>query len=322
VRQPPRPARDTRAMDLAEVADELYGGPLADFIATRAARAKEAKADGDKTLGAEIAALRKPTTAAWAVNMAMRESPDEIERVLALGDALREAQASLDGAELRELIGQRQALVSAVVSRVRAITRELGHPIAEAIASDVEQTFRAAMADPDAATAVRSRQLTSPISASGLGGVDLSTVVGTLRTPARSPKPARTQKSGTTGDDDAAEAERAEAERAEAERAKAELADARERAKEAKQAAAEADDDLRTAERAVAAVELEAADLRKKIADLRAQLEQAEDDLGDSERDLAAARKSVQRADRLATDARRAADRAEKAVDDLQPTSR
>ena len=72
---------------------------------------KAARADGDKALAAAIGKLRKPSTSAWAINMFVRSSTDEVEKLLDLGAAFRQAQDELDGAELRELSKQRQALV-------------------------------------------------------------------------------------------------------------------------------------------------------------------------------------------------------------------
>jgi hypothetical protein len=292
-------------MDLVGVAEELYGGSLADFIDARTRFAKEARAAGDKDLATEIAALRKPSTAAWSVNMVMRSASDEIERVLSLGDALREAQQNLDGPELRELIKQRQALIGAVVSRVREVARGLGRPISDPVATEVEQTFRAAMASRAAADAVRSGRLTASIPTTA--DLDLSTLVA--RVPLDQESSKGDERRRTAADARAAIARERE------------LAAARTRTKEAVRAAGEAEDDLRAAERAVAAAELEAADLRTKIDELRKRLQEAEDDLADSAREVASARASVVSAVKIVAEARRAADEAKGAVERLEGTT-
>src|SRR6185437_4179733 len=84
---------------LLEVADELYALPLDRFTPERDARAKAAK--GDKDLVAALKALRKPSLAAWVVNLLVRREAGQVEQVLAIGAALREAQEGMDGAELR-----------------------------------------------------------------------------------------------------------------------------------------------------------------------------------------------------------------------------
>ena len=48
-----------------EAADELYGVPPGDFVATRNAHAALAKADGDGAAARAIAGLRKPNQAGW-----------------------------------------------------------------------------------------------------------------------------------------------------------------------------------------------------------------------------------------------------------------
>ena len=63
-------------MDLDEVADELYAVPPEEFVALRTTRQDEAKADGDKALAKEIGALPKPSAAAWACNLLVREQRD------------------------------------------------------------------------------------------------------------------------------------------------------------------------------------------------------------------------------------------------------
>ena len=64
-------------MDINEVTDELYGLEPADFVEIRTARAKQARADGDRALANKIAALRRPTTVAWMVNILARERAED-----------------------------------------------------------------------------------------------------------------------------------------------------------------------------------------------------------------------------------------------------
>ena len=82
-------------MELSAVAAELYALLPSEFIAARGARAKEAKASGDTELAARIGRLPKPTATAWAINLLARSGAPELEELLGLGAALREAQAGL-----------------------------------------------------------------------------------------------------------------------------------------------------------------------------------------------------------------------------------
>lgn len=162
---------------LADVAYELYGMPPEDFTATRDARARQARTEGDRDLAAAIKALRRPSAAAWAVNALVRAHPAEVERLLDLGEALREAQAALDGAELRALDKQQRQVLAAVRRRAQAVLADAGHRMSEAVARQVEQTLKAGMADAEAATAVRSGMLVTDLESTGFGPVDLTGAV-------------------------------------------------------------------------------------------------------------------------------------------------
>ncbi|MFZ2174352.1 MAG: hypothetical protein WAW17_10000, partial [Rhodococcus sp. (in: high G+C Gram-positive bacteria)] len=79
-------------MTLDDVADELYGLDPGEFVEARKARVAAAKQDGDRDLATAIGKLRKPTTVGWLVNLLARQLPHEIDSLLALGEALRDAQ--------------------------------------------------------------------------------------------------------------------------------------------------------------------------------------------------------------------------------------
>src|SRR5688572_11126459 len=72
---------------LLEIADNLYALALGDFTPARDARAKELKGT---ELAAPVKALRKPSLAAWVVNLLVRRDAAQVTQVLDLGTALRE----------------------------------------------------------------------------------------------------------------------------------------------------------------------------------------------------------------------------------------
>jgi hypothetical protein len=152
--------------DLLDIADELYGLSMNDFTPARDAKAKELKGSD---LAAPVKALKKPTMAAWVVNMLVRHETDQVDQVLAVGAALRDAAESLDGKELRELTKQRRQLTSAVTTRARGVAGTLGVKVTQAVADQVEGSLTAAMLDPDCAKALRSGLLVAPLSATGVG---------------------------------------------------------------------------------------------------------------------------------------------------------
>src|SRR5436190_709022 len=147
---------------LDDVADELYGGAPSDFIAGRDAAAKRAKADGDRELAEQIAALRKPTVSAWLVNLLFRDDESLAEQLVALGDQLREAERSLDGPELRNLSKSRRELVRGLVGQARSLARGQGYKASETVVQEVDATITAALADPAIAVEVTSGRLTGP----------------------------------------------------------------------------------------------------------------------------------------------------------------
>lgn len=163
-------------MDVEEVADELYGLDPSVFVAARTGRVAQAKARKDRDAARALAALRKPTTVGWLVNLLARESPDDVSAVLALGDALRQAQRRLDPTALRELSDQRQRVVRALAERAGRLAAERGRVVGEAALREVAQTLHAAMADPDLARTVERGRVLCAARYSGFGPAVLESV--------------------------------------------------------------------------------------------------------------------------------------------------
>lgn len=160
--------------DLLSIADELYGLPLAEFTSARDARAREHRGTD---LGRRVKALRKPSTAAWVVNLLVRRDAAQVEQVLAVGTALREAQASMSGEDLRALTRQRRQLTAAVTTQARRTARDEGTRVTDAVADQVEATLTAAMVDEQCALAVRSGMLVAALATTGLDAADVAGAV-------------------------------------------------------------------------------------------------------------------------------------------------
>lgn len=161
-------------MDLRTAATELYGVAPSDFMPTRTRLAKEARAAGDKDLATAIGGLPKPTLSAWAVNLLVRTSADDVEELLALGTRLREAQAAGSGQDVRELGRTQHTLLAASRRQAEEVAREAGQRLSQLMGQRVQGTLHAAMADPWAAEAVRSGVLVRDLESTGFGVVDLS----------------------------------------------------------------------------------------------------------------------------------------------------
>ncbi len=314
-------------MDLDEVADELYGVAPGDFVAARTEAARRARAAGDRALARQVAALGRPSTAAWACNALVREEPDEIAGLVELGGLMREAQDSLAGDQLRALGTQRSRLLAALTRQARALAARLGHPLSDAVADQVEQTLRAALADPEAGEALLAGRLTGPLSSTGTGlgsRPDLRVVPasgGGCAVPPAPSAPSTPSRPAGRGDAArrAAEEQRraAEEERrraAEVERWRRELADAREDAEAAADLAAGAARSARTARdragraaRRAGELAARAEELAAELARVREEATAAETEAGAAQRRAAAADRAAQRA---AADHDRAAARA------------
>lgn len=70
---------------------DLYGLPLERFVAERAALTKALRRAGSREQATEVASLRKPSVAAWAVNQLVRAHGREIAALFAAGDGLEHA---------------------------------------------------------------------------------------------------------------------------------------------------------------------------------------------------------------------------------------
>lgn len=156
------------------IAAELYSGAPGDFVSARDARAKQI-ADAD--VAARIRALRKPTTAAWVVNLFAQERAQQLQEALRLAAALREAQADLDAQTLAKLGRDRRALTGRLAEDAAELARARGGRITAATLDAVQRTISAAFFDPGAAIAIASGRLTAELDIGDGTPLDPSTVV-------------------------------------------------------------------------------------------------------------------------------------------------
>lgn len=291
---------------LASIADELYGLGPGEFTAARDEAAKQAKTAGDAELGAAVKALAKPSTAAWLVNQLTRRHPEQIDELLEVGDALREATSAADATALKDLNSSRRAVLAAMGRTAQALARELGHPASDSVAREVEETLHAGLVDAGAGTAVRSGRLVKALAPAGFGEVDLT---GAVAVPDGAAPPSAPKSTKT---DRATKQEAAERARAEAlEQAWAAAAETRESLETAAAAATEAETGLGLA---TAHREQTEAEVEEAIEALRA----AREALADAERAERAATKRQRAAEKALDAAQRKSDGAAATLRDLQ----
>jgi hypothetical protein len=152
--------------------ETLYALPPDRFIAARDEAVAEARAAGDREGAARLAKLRRPTVAAWLVNLLALHRPEQLGELLDLASALRDAQHRLRGDELRALSNRRRQAIARLVGQVRGLAVEAGRPARETLPlAEVEATLVAALADDEVAEAVRAGRLTKATEYAGFGEV-------------------------------------------------------------------------------------------------------------------------------------------------------
>jgi hypothetical protein len=295
-------------LDLEDAATELYALAPADFTSQRARLSASARKEGRADVAKEIAELRKPTAAAWLINQLARgeqEAGPDLERLEALGVALREAQSRLDGTQMRELAKQRQEIVRALVRRAADLLGGTGQKLSAAVQRELEETYGAAVADEQAALAVLSGRLTRALVYAGMGEVD---VTAATATPLSSVRPARVAKrpassgpaAGSTDQDPAQVQAQARA---------AARDEAAEKAKAAQEALLGAEEDLAEAARQQEEAAAEEARLSAELVELQDQIVRTRHELDAVERRLGGTQREHQRRERQLKEARDAARR-------------
>lgn len=274
------------AARLDEAAAELLALPPARFTAARNERA--ASAGG--ALGRGIAKLRKPTVAAWAVNLLVDDG--QLGEAVELSRALHEAQDDLDATELARLGRQRRQLVAALARRAADLATEAGTPLSAAATDAVEKTVNAAVVDPAVAAVVLTGRLVWAIDLADLDPAELgAAVAGSVPDAAPAPSPR---------DDLAARRARKAAERA---------------VREAERARADADREKAAVDKRLAAARERADRLRERVEGLRADLRRAEAEAAEADDAVTGHEKAQRDAATAARDAARAVERAEAARD-------
>lgn len=268
------------------IAGELYALPPAEFTAARNARAAASPA----ALAKQVKALRKPTVAAWAVNLLARGG--QLADAVELSSALREAQDDLDATELSRLGAQRRQLVAALAKQAAGLAADAGVSLSAAARDEVEKTVNAAVMDAAAAAAVLTARLVTTLEAGDIEPAALAEAVGGTLPGAVEPPPR---------DDLAERRARKAAEKA---------------AREAERLANEAERELARVEARRAKAQERVDHVRERIDDLRRDLAALEADAEAAEAKLDAIEAERKDAAARACAAAEESERAARALDD------
>ncbi len=136
--------------DRDEAEARLLGVPVESFVAVRGELARALRAQGDAAGAREIARLRKPSLALWAVNQLARRFGAEVDQLLKAGDTLRAAQAEAGDPEaFRAAVAEERRLVASLAERAAAVLESAGHAASDTNVERVRRTLRAAAAASD-----------------------------------------------------------------------------------------------------------------------------------------------------------------------------
>lgn len=160
---------DSRRVDLDTSAVRLLSTVPSGFVAERKRLAAVAEEQGDHAAAVAILALRKPSMAAWSLNLLAARRPELLTELARLGSALGAAQEAGDATSLRTLGTERRTLVAALVAATTAATAEQGSVLSSGVVEAVRQSIQAASADADVQAQLASGRLTDALTPSGAG---------------------------------------------------------------------------------------------------------------------------------------------------------
>ena len=178
--------------DVESAAEELYGLPPGEFTSRRDELAAVARRSGDKDVAASVKALRRPTMGAWLANLLSRKRANDISALAEIGAQLR-AGGKLAPPDLRRLSQQRHSMVRALVADAKRLASDAGQAAGPAVLDELTGTLEAAVFDQPSAEALMRGRLTTSLSYSGFGTLQVVAPAaagrGTARSPGAQPAP-------------------------------------------------------------------------------------------------------------------------------------
>ena len=265
-------------MSATRALERLYSVGPKEFTRTRDSLAAELRKSGDDDAAREVARLRRPSAALWAVNQLARQARAPLERFLDAVDQLRRTQLS-DPRGAMDAMRTERAQLETLVGRAGQALADAGYAASADMRRRIGDTLLGAAADRRHADALAHGRLTEELHAPGFdaltGAPRLHVVQGGAAQRDGSVAADRTR--ARARDARATATARAHDERARAkalareDKARERAAKAEERRRAAEQRRREAE--ARAAE--VAALEREAAAARERLAEVQSRLKAA-----------------------------------------------
>ena len=152
---------------------QLYGLPLDEFVARRNALAGELRRAGDKERAGEVAKLKRPTVAAWAVNQLARRNRKDLDLLLDAGHRVRTGQVEAlergDPAQFEQARRDHERAVLGLVAAARDLLADERGAATDQTLSSIERTLRYASIDDEHRPELASGTLTTEVEAPGFG---------------------------------------------------------------------------------------------------------------------------------------------------------
>jgi hypothetical protein len=272
---------DAGTDDLDTAIADLYRGPLEEFVGRRDGLVKELRAEGRREEAQGVKGLRKPTRTAWALNAAVNEDPEAVERCAAAVAHALEAQS--EGSDVRRAYDELRAAVRRLAAAAARASDTAGHGVDQA---DLVPTASAVIGDAGAFEDLRAGRLVAIPTA---GGLDRLTGMPPSAAPApranAAPKRTTTRTAEPTTEQSQAQTRAREA----LEEAEAAAKSARKRAQAATRTQSQAERKAQAAEERLRAAE------GKAIA-ARAELDQAREEAEATEAEERAASEAAEQA--------------------------
>jgi hypothetical protein len=159
--------------------DDLYRSHPSEFVAARDALAKQLREDGEREEADRVKKLRRPSAAAWLLNVVALAKPKVLKEFAKASGDLEKAQArALEGkdegaAKWRAAAAREREAAEAVIDAAEKAASDAGHPATKQALDLVDGTLRAAAADPELRDRVVAGRLEREQSGATIGAAGL-----------------------------------------------------------------------------------------------------------------------------------------------------
>jgi hypothetical protein len=188
--------------------DDLYRSHPSEFVAARDELAKKLREDGEREEADRVKKLRRPSAAAWLLNLVALANPKVLKEFAKASGDLENAQArALEGrdegaAKWRAAAAREREAAPAVIEVAEKEASDAGHSATTQALDLVDGTLRAAAADPELRDQVVAGRLEREQSGATIGAAGLVAAPSSSsrrKTPAKERDSARKREAAQAG---------------------------------------------------------------------------------------------------------------------------